>query len=130
MKDQTINAFLGKDTEFEGKLNFNGTVRIDGHFKGEITSAEGNLIVGESGMIDADIHISHIFISGEIRGDIIADHKIDIHPSGKVFGNIQTPTLSLREGAILEGDVRMSPTDETYEKKSDCDRDRGMVINE
>ena len=117
MKDQTINAFLGKDTAFEGKLNFNGTVRIDGHFKGEITSTEGNLIVGEFGMIDADIHISHIFISGEIRGNIIADHKIDIHPSGKVFGNIQTPTLSLQEGAILEGDVRMSQTEKKFEKK-------------
>ena len=117
MKDQTIKAFLGKDTSFEGKLNFNGTVRIDGHFKGEITSTEGNLIVGEFGMIDADIHISHIFISGEIRGNIIADHKIDIHPSGKVFGNIQTPTLSLQEGAILEGDVRMSQTEKKFEKK-------------
>ena len=117
MKDKTINTFLGKDIEFEGILNFNGTVRIDGHFKGEITSTEGNLIVGEFGMIDADIHISHIFISGEIRGNIIADHKIDIHPPGKVFGNVQTPTLSLREGAILEGDVLMSPTEETYEKK-------------
>ncbi|MGD9159079.1 MAG: polymer-forming cytoskeletal protein [Desulfobacteraceae bacterium] len=117
MKDQTINAFLGKDTEFEGKLNFNGTVRIDGHFKGEIKSAEGNLIVGEFGMIDADIHISHIFISGEIRGNIIADHRIDLHPSGKVFGNIQTPTLSLQEGAILEGDVRMSRKEETYENR-------------
>ena len=117
MKEQTINAFLGKDTEFEGILNFNGTVRIDGHFKGEITSTEGNLIVGEFGMIYADIHISHIFISGEIRGNIIADHKIDIHPPGKVFGNVQTPTLSLREGAILEGDVRMSPTKKTHEKR-------------
>ncbi len=117
MKDQTINAFLGKDTAFEGKLNFNGTVRIDGHFKGEITSAEGNLIVGEFGMIDADIHISHIFISGEIRGNIIADHKIDIHPSGKIFGNIQTPVLSLQEGGILEGNVRMSSTAEAHEKK-------------
>jgi len=117
MKDQTINAFLGKDIAFEGKLNFNGTVRIDGHFKGEITSTEGNLIVGEFGIIDANIHISHIFISGEIRGNIIADHKIDIHPSGKIFGNIQTPTLSLQEGAILDGDVRMAPKVETYEKK-------------
>jgi len=68
-------------------------------------------------MIDADIHISYIFISGEIRGNIIADHKIDIHPSGKIFGNIQTPTLSIQEGAIFEGDVRMSPTEETYERK-------------
>ncbi len=117
MKDQTINAFLGKDTEFEGKLNFNGTVRIDGHFRGEITAVEGTLVVGESGMIDADIHISHIFISGEIRGNIIADHKIDIHPSGKIFGNIQTPTLSLQEGGIFEGDVRMSQAEEMYENK-------------
>ena len=117
MKDQTINTFLGKDIEFEGILNFNGTVRIDGHFKGEITSTEGNLIVGEFGKIDADIHISQIFISGEIRGNIIAEHKIDIHPPGKVFGNIQAPTLSLQEGAILEGDVLMSPTEETFEKK-------------
>ena len=117
MKDQTINTFLGKDTKFEGILNFNGTVRIDGHFKGEITSTEGNLIVGEFGMIDADIHVSQIIISGEIRGNIIAEHKIDIQPQGKVFGNIQAPTLSIQEGAILEGDVLMSPTEETYEKK-------------
>ena len=117
MKDKTIKAFLGRDIEFEGILNFIGTVRIDGHFKGEITSTQGNLIVGEFGMIDADIHISEIFISGEVRGNIIAEHKIDIHPPGKVFGNIQTPTLSLQEGAILEGDVLMSHTEETYEKK-------------
>ena len=117
MDNKAINAFFGKDTAFEGKLNFNGTVRIDGHFKGEITSIEGNLIVGEFGTIDADIHISHISISGEIRGNIIADQKIDIHPSGKVFGNIQTPTLSLKEGGTLEGDVRMSRTKETIKNK-------------
>ncbi len=117
MKDKTIKAFLGKDTEFEGTLNFTGTVRIDGHFKGEIKSTEGSLIVGESGIIDADIHISQIFISGEIRGNIIAEQKIDMHPPGKVFGNIQTPTLSLQEGAILEGDVLMSSPEKTYKKK-------------
>ena len=117
IKDKTIKAFLSKDTEFEGILTFNGTVRLDGHFKGKITSAEGNLIVGESGIIDADIHVSQIVISGEIRGNIIADHKVDIQPPGKIFGNIQTPVLSLQEGAILEGDVHMSPKEETYEKK-------------
>ena len=119
MENQAINAFLGKDTEFEGKLDFNGTVRIDGHFRGEITSAKGNLIVGESGIIDADIHISHIFISGEIQGNIIADHKVEIHPSAKIFGNIQTPVLSLKEGAFFEGDVRMSSAKETLENKVD-----------
>ncbi|MFC1531822.1 polymer-forming cytoskeletal protein [Thermodesulfobacteriota bacterium] len=113
MKDKDINAFLGKGTEFDGKLIFNGTVRIDGQLKGEVSAAEGKLIVGELGRVDADIHVSYIVVNGEIYGNIIADHKIDIFPSGKVFGSIQTPTLSIQDGAIFEGDVKMSPTEET-----------------
>ncbi|MFC1819922.1 polymer-forming cytoskeletal protein, partial [Thermodesulfobacteriota bacterium] len=88
MKNSDINAFLGKDTGFEGKLKFNGTVRIDGSLRGEISAPEGNLIVGEFGMIDADIHIAYLVISGEIRGNIIADYHIDIQPSGRIIGNI------------------------------------------
>ncbi|NIR15621.1 MAG: polymer-forming cytoskeletal protein, partial [Desulfobacterales bacterium] len=84
-KDQ-INAFLGKDTEFEGKLSFNGAVRIDGRLKGEIFT-EGTLIVGESAVIASDIHVSHIIVSGEIRGNIVASDRIEIHAPGKVFGN-------------------------------------------
>ncbi|MBW2004532.1 MAG: polymer-forming cytoskeletal protein, partial [Deltaproteobacteria bacterium] len=57
-RDQAI-TFLGKDTEFDGKLTFHGTIRIDGHFKGEI-SAGGNLVVGEEAMIEANMHISYI----------------------------------------------------------------------
>ncbi|HUT42927.1 MAG TPA: polymer-forming cytoskeletal protein [Desulfobacterales bacterium] len=107
MKDikQTV-TFLGKGTEFEGKLWFSGTIRIDGHFKGEIVSG-GNLIIGEDGKIEADIHASYIIIQGEIHGNIIADQRIDIHAPGKVFGNIQSPTVVMDEGVILEGTTRM-----------------------
>ena len=104
-KKQDI-TFLGKGTKFEGKLTFSGTIRIDGHFKGEISS-DGNLIVGEEGVIEADIHISYMIIRGEIHGNIIADQRIDIHAPGKVFGNIQSPTVVMDEGVILEGTTRM-----------------------
>jgi len=60
-KTETTTAFLGKDTEFEGKLTFHGTIRIDSHFKGEI-SADGSLIVGEGAIIEANMHISYILI--------------------------------------------------------------------
>jgi len=115
-KIETMTAFLGKGTEFEGKLTFHGTIRIDSHFKGEI-SADGNLIVGEGAMIEANMHISYILISGEIHGNIIADDRIEIHPAGKVFGDIQAPTVVIDEGGIFEGNCRMQRAKEADESK-------------
>ena len=113
---EQINAFLGKDTEFEGKLSFKGFVRIDGRFTGEIFS-EGTLSVGETAIIRSDIHVSHIIISGEIRGNIIADNRIEIHAPGKVFGNIQAPAVIIEEGVIFEGNCRMQKIDKDQDKK-------------
>lgn len=114
-KDQ-INAFLGKDTEFEGKLSFNGAVRIDGCLKGEIFT-EGTLIVGESAVLESNIHVSHILVSGEIRGNIIASDRIEIHAPGKVFGNIQAPTVVIDEGVVFEGNCKMQSIKGAEEKK-------------
>jgi len=115
-KTETMTAFLGKDAEFEGKLTFHGTIRIEGHFKGEV-SADGSLIVGEGAMIEANMHISYILISGEIHGNIIADDRIEIHPAGKVFGDIQAPTVVIDEGGIFEGNCRMHRAKEAGESK-------------
>jgi len=115
-KIDEINAFLGGDTEFEGKLSFRGAVRIDGHFRGEIFT-EGTLIVGESAIIESNIHVSHIIISGEIRGNIVADKRIEIHAPGKVFGNIQAPIIVMDEGVIFEGNCRMKNIEKTEDKK-------------
>jgi cytoskeletal protein CcmA (bactofilin family) len=114
-RDQ-INAFLGKDTEFEGKLSFKGAVRIDGRFNGEIFT-DGTLIAGESAVIKSEIHVSHIIISGEIRGNIIADKRIEIHAPGKVYGNIQAPVVVIDEGVIFEGNCRMQKIEAEREKK-------------
>jgi len=104
-KDE-INAFLGKDTEFEGKFSFTGAVRVDGKISGEIFS-NGTLIVGESAAIKAQIHVTDIIISGEVHGDILAEKKIEITVPGKLFGNIKTPKLVLEEGVIFEGNCKM-----------------------
>jgi len=111
-----MNAFLGKDTVFEGKLSFTGSVRLDGDFKGEVLT-EGTLVIGDSAKIEADIHVSHIIISGEIRGNIIASDRIEIKSPGKVFGNIQAPTVIIEEGVIFEGNCRMQTAKEDLDKK-------------
>jgi len=99
-------TFLGKDTRFEGKLRFQGTMRIDGHFKGE-ASAQGNLIVGEDALIEGDLKVSYASISGEVHGNIIADQRVDLRAPSKVFGNIQSPAVVMEEGVIFEGTTKM-----------------------
>jgi cytoskeletal protein CcmA (bactofilin family) len=117
MKQQDrINAFLGADTEFEGKLSFKGSVRIDGRLKGEILT-DGTLIVGETASLESNIQVSHIIISGEVRGNITASDRIEIHAPARVFGNIETPVLVIAEGVVFEGNCSMQKTKESTEKK-------------
>jgi cytoskeletal protein CcmA (bactofilin family) len=106
-KKNEINAFLGKNTEFEGKLSFTGTVRVDGGFKGSILG-DGTLIVGESAAIHANVRVSHLIISGEIQGDLFAAERIEIHSPAKVFGNIQSPIVVMDEGVVFDGQCRMT----------------------
>ena len=105
-KRDEIKAFLGKNTEFEGRLQFNGAVRIDGHFKGEI-HAEGTLIVGETAVLETDVFVANVIVSGEIRGNVTATERIEVHAPGKIIGNIQAPVLVIAEGVVFEGSCRM-----------------------
>jgi len=100
------NNILGKDTDFNGSLKCSGDMLIEGHFSGEI-SVNGTLFVGESALIEATIGAGHLVAEGKIRGKIRAK-KVEICPHGKVLGDILTHALELDDGAIFEGNVRMS----------------------
>jgi cytoskeletal protein CcmA (bactofilin family) len=115
-KGDEINAFLGKNTDFDGKLSFKGAVRVDGYFQGEIHS-EGTLIVGEGAVLESDVYVSRIVVSGEVRGNIVASDRIEIHAPGKVLGNIQSPTVVIDEGVSFEGHCRMHPKGESDDRK-------------
>jgi len=103
---EALTAFIDQGSEFEGKLSFKNTVRIDGAFKGEISS-ENTLIVGEPGVVDATIHSRHVIVSGEVAGDIVASERLVLHKTARVTGDIQTPKLVVEDGAELEGSIKM-----------------------
>jgi cytoskeletal protein CcmA (bactofilin family) len=102
-----LNGFLDRGSSFKGELEFEDTMRIDGRFNGRIVS-KNELIVGESASIDGEIHVGRIAISGTVRGKIKADEKIEIHRTGKVFSDLETPALIIEEGAIFEGNCLMA----------------------
>jgi cytoskeletal protein CcmA (bactofilin family) len=115
-KKNKIIAFLGENTFFEGQLTFEGTLQIDGRYKGKISSS-GNLIVGNSGIVESDIHASTIVISGEVRGHVVAEKSIEIRVPGKVFGDFQSPTVIIHEGVKFEGNCLTKPVTSTENVK-------------
>jgi cytoskeletal protein CcmA (bactofilin family) len=102
-----LTAFIDQGSSFEGKLSFKDTVRIDGHFSGEITS-ENTLVVGESGVIEADIRSQVVIVSGTIHGNVMANKRIVLHKSARVDGDVETPSLVMEEGAVLNGKLNMA----------------------
>ncbi len=101
-----LTAFIDQGSEFEGKLSFKDTVRIDGRFHGEISS-ENTLIVGESGEIEAKIRSKTVAISGSVVGDVVATSKVVLHKTGRIDGNVETGSLVVEEGAVINGQVTM-----------------------
>jgi cytoskeletal protein CcmA (bactofilin family) len=112
-----LTAFIDQGSEFEGKLSFKDTVRIDGHFKGEIGS-ENTLIVGESGEVEANIKSKTVVVSGCVVGDVKATRQLVIHKTGRLQGNVETPSVVIEEGAILNGQVVMSRPEQSAPRRT------------
>jgi cytoskeletal protein CcmA (bactofilin family) len=107
-----IKAFLGPGSQFEGKLVFNEIVRLDGAFRGEVTSRD-TLIVGESADIQADVEVGTLILSGRYRGNIKAATRVELRAPADVDGCIETPALSVEDGVTLNGSVTMKRAGDT-----------------
>jgi len=104
-RDQ-INAFLGAGTHYEGILSFQGSVRIDGEFIGEIDS-EGTLVVGKDARLEGVFKVGELVLSGTINGEVIAAKKAVLNKQSHFFGTLHTPLFVVEEGADMRGRVNM-----------------------
>jgi cytoskeletal protein CcmA (bactofilin family) len=110
-----VEAFLGKNSSYEGKMGFEGMARVDGKFDGEIFSGD-MLIIGETASVNAEINVSTLVIDGKVSGNVSATGKIEIHATGKLYGNITTPTLVIEEGGLFDGTCKMEKEVEAKKK--------------
>jgi len=106
-KHDDITVILGEGSKLTGKFEFEGVSRIDGDFNGEIESSN-TLVIGESAKVKATIKVGKLILEGKVEGDIFAKTEILIHPSGKLYGNIETPALIIEKGGVFEGNSKMS----------------------
>lgn len=107
-----ITALLGRGTRFEGKLLFDGRVRIDGSFSGSIRS-DDTLIIGEGAVVDAEIDVSHVIIrGGTVTGAIRARESIELYVPSRVTASLHAPSVFIDKGVHFEGTCKMAPLED------------------
>ena len=107
--DIELTALLGRGTRFEGKLHFEGRVRIDGAFRGEIRS-DGVLIIGEGARVHADVYVSTLIVKGgNLTGLVEARTSIELHVPAQVTGQLRAPEIFMDKGVQFSGECTILP---------------------
>lgn len=107
VKQRPKPACVDSTPELHGEISFKDMLRINGHVAGRIFSYKGTLIIDAAARVDAEINVGVCVISGTVVGDVTGHERVEVGSSAEVTGNIFTPTLSIKSGAMFEGDCRM-----------------------
>ena len=102
-----IRTFLDPGTQVSGKLNFTTPTRIEGRMRGEVRASD-LLVIAAGAQVQGTVWATSLVVAGEIRGQILGAERVEIQPGGRVAGTIETKVLIIPEGAIFEGDCRMT----------------------
>lgn len=107
LSESKIATVLSEDFHFQGQLKFRDSLKIKGHFEGQIESESGHLIIGEKSSIQANIQTGKLSNLGEIIGDVLAREYVELYSDSYLNGQLKTPCLEIQKGAILEGTCLM-----------------------
>jgi cytoskeletal protein CcmA (bactofilin family) len=105
--NQGVTSIIDRGCEAQGRLNFIGTVAMNGKFRGELFSAD-TLLLGKEGEVEAEVQVGVGIISGQVKGNITGRERIELGGTARIFGNIVTPVLVLEEGAVFDGQCKTS----------------------
>ena len=106
MGREEFTALLGAGTEYNGRLSFKGTVRVDGRFVGDIVS-EGKLILGKDAYVEGTIRVNELVVHGILRGEVVVTKRSILHQTARIHANMATALLIMEEGAELHGSLSM-----------------------
>ena len=102
----STDTLIGEGTHFEGKIQSEAGIRIEGHLTGDILCT-GDVTIGEHGKADSHISARHIILAGQVTGNVTASGKLTIKATGKLFGNLSAKELSIESGGVFQGNSRM-----------------------
>ncbi|HSH36279.1 polymer-forming cytoskeletal protein [Schnuerera sp.] len=106
-KSMEIDSLIGENIKLTGKIEGKGNLRIDGIIEGDIVY-EGDVIIGETGKVQGNIHCRDISLAGTVEGNIKAKEKLTLHTTGKLMGDAEVANLIVHEDAFFQGSCKMT----------------------
>ena len=107
VKQRPRGGPVAREPELSGEITFKDMLRINGHIAGRVSSPKGTLIVDASALVDGDIDVGVVVVSGTVNGDVVGHERVELGPASIINGNISTRTLTMKPGAVFQGDCRM-----------------------
>jgi cytoskeletal protein CcmA (bactofilin family) len=98
---------FASEPELTGEISFKDMIRVNGHIAGTVRSSKGTVIVDTGAQVEAAFDVAVAVINGTVKGDIVARERVELGPTSKIYGNISTPSIVIKNGAIFEGLCRM-----------------------
>lgn len=123
---EKLDTLIGKETIFHGNIQATGTIRIDGELKGEVR-VKGDLVIGDSGKIEATVEARNVLVGGYIKGNIYATGRVDLAPTAKIFGYMKVKNLVIEEGALFKGNCLMETGVQAKEEQTEASRKLNMA---
>ncbi len=99
-------SLLSKNVRIEGEIQGPENFHVEGYIKGSI-KLSGDIFIGNTGIVEADVEAKNIVIQGEVTGNVFAHKQLEIHPSGKLIGDCSAASIDIKEGAVFEGRSNM-----------------------
>jgi cytoskeletal protein CcmA (bactofilin family) len=100
-------TYFGKKLKIKGNVSGNGDIIILGELEGEF-NLKGALQVAEPASVTGEVKANNITVKGSIEGTITAAEKIHLDPTAKIKGHINSPKISVMDGALFDGEITMS----------------------
>ncbi len=104
---QRLSPAFATAAELTGEFNFKDTIRVNGHIAGKVFSKVGTMIVDAEAKVDANVDVAVAVIGGTVNGDIVARERVELGPASRIYGNIWTRSIVIKDGAIFEGVCHM-----------------------
>ena len=101
-------SVIAGDASWKGDFQSDGSLHVHGRVEGTLRAREG-IFVAEAAAVDATIMAATVVIAGRVQGTVRCDVRFEVLPQGRVSGEVQSPTLVIHEGAVMNAQVRMGP---------------------
>lgn len=120
-----ISTIIAKGTKITGNVDMQGSLRIDGHVKGQVSSSE-TMTVGSSGVVEGEVRVKEAVVGGKVMGNLVATQKVELESNASILGDVKTRVFVIKEGGIFHGNCQMKAEGEGQKSRMESSGTSGL----